>query len=146
MTLFRFEHGERVRDHDSFVRIAGCLGLALEELTTGQDEAREAPFPNADTTPETVARVLRADDSLGPEKVETLMVTFRALYARLQVKGVGVSTAMQRCRHRPRGDNYVFEKGLNEQKPPEDTVSETCISRRFRRASPAWHFQCIPVT
>jgi transcriptional regulator with XRE-family HTH domain len=83
-TLFRVEHGERVRDYDSLVRIAGWLGVPLEELTTSQDEAREAPCPDNATTPETVARVLRADDSLGPEEVETLMVTFRALYARLQ--------------------------------------------------------------
>jgi transcriptional regulator with XRE-family HTH domain len=80
-TLHRVERGERVRDYDSLVRIAGWLGVPLEELTTSQDEA---PCPYDVTTPETVARVLHADDSLGPEEVETLMVTFRALYARLQ--------------------------------------------------------------
>jgi transcriptional regulator with XRE-family HTH domain len=83
-TLSRVEHGERVRDYDSLVRIAGWLGLPLQDLITSQDEAWEPSWPDTVTTPETVARVLRADDTLGPEEVETLMVTFRALYARLQ--------------------------------------------------------------
>ena len=34
----------------------------------------------------------------------------------------------------------VVDKGLNEQKPPEDILSETYVSNTFRRASSAWHF------
>jgi hypothetical protein len=79
------------------------VGVPLEELTASQDEAYQPRWPDTVTTPETVARVLRADDSLGPEEVETLMVTFRALYARLQDQRSGraqsdseVSTASTR--------------------------------------------------
>jgi hypothetical protein len=32
--LFRVQHGERVRDCDSLVRIAGWLGVPLEDVTT----------------------------------------------------------------------------------------------------------------
>ena len=75
---------ERIWTRSPSLGIAGWLGVPLEELTPSQDEAYHQSWADTVTTPETVARVLRADDSLGPEEVETLMITFRALYTRMQ--------------------------------------------------------------
>jgi hypothetical protein len=42
--------------------------------------------------------------------------------------------------------NYVFEKGLSEQKPPEDSLSETMCLTQISEGIPAWPSQCTPVT
>ena len=84
-TLSRVMRGTRVPDRESLLLLAKWLNVSVEELIYS-DGAMDHTQPESDQpkqgeyTPETVARLLRADRRLKPADVEVLMMVFRTMY------------------------------------------------------------------
>ncbi|MGO8948796.1 MAG: hypothetical protein ACLQUY_14320 [Ktedonobacterales bacterium] len=74
----------REQEWKSKVGFTRWAGIPLEDVAVGHDVAGNVCTAGEVTTPESVARVLRADRSLTSEDVETLMASFRVVYDRLR--------------------------------------------------------------
>lgn len=84
-TLSRVIRGTRVPDRESLLLLARWLNVSVEELTCSEDtQDRAQPEHDhperVEYTPESVARLLRADRRLKPADVEALMFVFRTMY------------------------------------------------------------------
>jgi transcriptional regulator with XRE-family HTH domain len=85
VTLSRILRGIQMPDINNLILLARWLDVSLEDFISTADSADLAqPVPDrgeqGQYTPETVARVLRTDHRLKPGDVESLMVSFRAMY------------------------------------------------------------------
>ena len=84
-TLSRVLRGTRVPDRESLLLLARWLNVSVEELTYGDTtidhaQSEQCRLEQEEYTPETVARLLRADRRLKPADVEALMLVFRTMY------------------------------------------------------------------
>jgi transcriptional regulator with XRE-family HTH domain len=99
-TSSRVLQGDHIRDYGNLLLLAQWAGIALDELEAGHDMPGQLHI-RGEATPEAFARVLRADSSLSPEDVETIMASFRPIYDRFskshieQRKGKSRSISVQ---------------------------------------------------
>jgi hypothetical protein len=76
-----------VPDSENLLRILKWIDVPLEQVTSGEDEAEDVTqtpsivvHSPGESTPESVALILRADKKLTRYDVEMLMAIFRASY------------------------------------------------------------------
>ena len=86
-TLYRVLRHNRLPDPENLLRLLKWIDVSLEQVTSGSDEPGNVTMAHSmvvhspgESTPESVALILRADKKLTPQDVEMLMAIFRAGY------------------------------------------------------------------